>query len=222
MEIKSNPKKTNLLTAMWNGIKKPLICAAIMLVAAIALIALQDRKTNYDKNQNVTYQLVGDAGLKHSDVRSMTVVDFAAAVAARVSPNGGHLPHGIDALRVMKKSSEDASNQSFKTPLELSSKLAESITRQKNEKLKSAHEELNKAIEAEVANTTLANKALGRLEKEANDEKLEVAALMKDADVAAALREKKEITSARQVPLGDVKEKVREFYASKGSSLTTT
>ena len=114
--MENNSAFKTFVSAIWNGLKAPLICAVIMLAAAIVLISLQESKTAFDKKQNTTYQLVADPKLTPSDeVRVMPVDAFAEAVKKRVvSPGNGFLPGGVDAFSVVKKSAEEASHQSFK------------------------------------------------------------------------------------------------------------
>lgn len=207
-------KSKPVLLAVWNGFKAPLFCAVVMFVSAIALLGLQAKKTAFD----ATYQLVNDSTLTaSSDVRTMSVQKFSQAAQARIAGDEESKAPGVDSSKIVKKSVEEAANQNFKTPLELSTKLTEGILKQKGEKLKADHEALEK-LPSDAEYDTLGASAIDELAKAEKDRKLDVAGFVKnakaDSPLAIALKESS-IKSEGKTSVDVVESTVNEFYAKK-------
>jgi hypothetical protein len=197
-----------------------------MVAAAIALISLQTSKAAFDKKQNATYQLVGDAKLTPNDESHTMPVDaFATAVRKRVAPEDGHLAGGVDAFSVVKKCAEEASHQSFKNRIELSTKLTEGINKQKNEWLKRTREAYDSALVAEAGYDRLRTRASNQLQAIATDGIVDVASALKDAKsespLSIALKENNELRARKDVPLAEVTVSVDKFYKDKKAPVTT-
>lgn len=218
----STPKKLSLIGVMWNGLKRPLICGAIMLAAAVSLIELQAKKSIFDKKQNAGYQLVSDPELKPGDdVSTMPVDAFATNVKARAEA-GGPLRGDVDAFDVVKRSAEELSSQSFKTRTELSTKLAEGIYKQKSEKLKPHRESLEKAVANEIECDELSDRAKTQLGTSVKKEdKIDIASILKNANskspLAVALKDNP-IRTRSEVRVGDVQNAIDNFYGNKKTS----
>ncbi len=211
---------------MWNGLKGPLVCGLVMSVAAILLIALQARKTAYDKKQNATYQFVGEKSLKAADdVIIISSQDFIRGVKARVAPpNGNLLSGGVDPVRIVRRSVEAAVPQNFRTPIELSAKLTEGINKQKNDWLKISQDTFDKALVENDAYERLKNRALRELDKNVSGNKVDVESILKnkksESPVTTALKADKEISRKKDVPHSVAGHLVEDYYENKKVSLT--
>ena len=224
MENKPTPKRFPFAVAMWNGIKKPLICALVMIIAAVLLIALQARKTAYDKKQNATYQLVGQKSLTAGDdVIVIPGQEFVEAVKNRFTPADRLLPGGVDPARIVRRSVEAAVPQNFKTPIELSAKLTEGINKQKDDWLKVSQDKFDKALADNDANERNVTRALNQLKSETGDDKLDVASIVRNSkseSLTTALKDDKELSTKKDVSRVAAENSVKKFYEAKKTSLT--